>query len=268
LKLLCQGPYDLQLVVPLDMFPQTHHVECVALLVLRPGEGPARDGISSPVLLLASASPRRRELLAELGLRFVAVPSDVVEQPRAGELPQELVRRLSLAKASAVAGPMTSGFIVAADSVVVFEGRAIGKPVDAAEARRMLRELRGTQHQVTTGVTVIDASSGRRLTESMTSEITLRSFSDAEIEESVASGTPLDKAGAYAVQDLSLRPAESWQGCYSNIVGLPLCRMVEMLEALGFPLPPSALGGPLQVAEGCGTDCPLRSFHRWQERPP
>jgi 23S rRNA (uracil1939-C5)-methyltransferase len=263
LKLLCQGPYDLQLVVPLDMFPQTHHVECVALLALRPEEGLARNGNPSPVVLLASASLRRRELLAELGLRFVAVPSDIAEEPLAGEPPQDLVRRLSLAKASAVAGPMASGYIVAADSVVVLGGRAMGKPADAAEARRMLRELRGTQHQVMTGVTVIDAASGRCLTESMTSEIRLRSFSDAEIEESVASGTPLDKAGAYAVQDQGLRPAESWQGCYSNIVGLPLCRLVEMLEGLGFPLPPSAIGGPPAVAESCGPECPLR-----QRRPP
>ena len=247
LKLLCQGSYDLQLLVPLDMFPQTHHVECVALL--------ARDGISSPILLLASASPPRRELLTELGLRFVAVSSGVAEEPQAGELPHELVRRLSLAKASAVAGPMSSGYIVAADSVVVRKGSAIGKPADAAEARRMLRDLRGTQHQVTTGVTLIDAASGRCLTEIMTSEITLRDFSDAEIEESVASGTPLDKAGAYAVQDQGLRPAESWQGCYSNIVGLPLCRLVEMLDELGFPLPPHL---PVIVADGCGSECPLR----------
>jgi MAF protein len=139
--------------------------------------------------------------------------------------------------------------------VVVLDGRAIGKPADDADARRMLRELRGTRHHVTTGVTVVDAASGRRLTETVTSQVTLRDFTDAEIDASIASGTPLDKAGAYAVQDQVLRPAQSWEGCYSNIVGLPVCRVLEMLEELGCELPaPRSSQPPVD----CGSTCPFQ----------
>ena len=247
LKVLCQGPYSLQKVVPLDMFPNTHHVECVALL--------SRDAPAAPQpLTLASASPRRRELLSGLGLGFQVIPSDVAEELVEGESPTELVSRLSRDKAQAVAHTAKEGYVIGADSVVVHQGKAIGKPADAAEARRMLRELRGTRHQVTTGVTVIDAASGRLLTDSMTSDVQLRYFDDAEIEASVKSGTPLDKAGAYAVQDQSLRPAASWSGCYANIVGLPLCLVAELLESLGCPLPPRL---EMSAPEHCGPQCPL-----------
>ena len=223
LKHLC-GRYTLKQVVPLDMFPQTHHVECIALLELATATVP---------LVLASASPRRRELLSGLGLNFEVIPADVVEETRPGESPQETVARLSLSKALAVADRIDSGYIIAADSLVALDGRAFGKPNDEEEARDMLRQLRGTHHQVTTGVTVLDVGSGQQLTDTVTSDITLRNFTDEEIEASIDSGIPLDKAGAYAVQDETLRPAESWDGCYSNIVGLPLCRVEQMLEELG-----------------------------------
>ena len=245
LKRLCDGPYTLRQVVPLDMFPQTHHVECVALLEL--------DKASAP-LILASASPRRRELLSGLGLNFQVIPADVVEETYPGELPKDTVTRLSLSKALAVAPRFNNGYIIAADSMVVLKDRALGKPKDAAEARWMLRLLRGTRHQVTTGVTVLDAASGRRLTDSMTSDITLRDFTDEEIEASIDSGTPLDKAGAYAVQDVALHPAQRWDGCYSNIVGLPLCRVREMLEELGHDI---SAWRTLPSPGECGPTCPI-----------
>ena len=109
------------------------------------------------------------------------------------------------------------------------------------------------RHQVATGVTVVDAASGRCLSDSMTSNITLRYLSDGEIDASIATGTPLDKAGAYAVQDTDLRPAESWDGCYSNIVGLPLCRLGEMLAELGYTLPQD---WSENAARLCGDSCP------------
>ena len=240
LKLLCERAYSLESVSPLDMFPQTHHVECVALL--------RRRGDDRPIVL-ASASPRRRELLAGMGLDFLTMPANVAEDPLPGESPGALVERLSRDKAAAIASGLDAGIVIGADSMVVHRGEALGKPRDADDARRMLRRLRGTRHQVFTGVTVIDAASGRALTDSMASDIALRRFSDAEMEASIASGTPMDKAGAYAVQDTEFHPAESWEGCYTNIVGLPLCRLLEMLEEMGAPL---AVADSPDVPQGCG----------------
>ena len=128
--------------------------------------------------------------------------------------------------------------------------------MDNDEARAMLRRLRGTTHHVCTGITVVDAATGRRLTDSMTSQITLRDFSDDEIEDSIASGTPRDKAGAYAVQDTGLHPASGWDGCYHNIVGLPTCRLLLMLDELGWK-PPE--GWFLPETAACGPGCPNHS---------
>ena len=250
LKRLCDGCYTLKQVVPLDMFPQTHHVECVALLELAPPSHP---------LILASASPRRRQLLSRMGLNFKVMPAGVVEETRPEESPRETVARLSLSKALAVAPRINSGYIIAADSMVALNGKLFGKPKDDEEARQMLRQLRGTHHQVATGVTVLEAVSGRRLTDVVTSDITLRNFTDEEIEASIHSGIPLDKAGAYAVQDELLRPAESWVGCYSNIVGLPMCRVGQMLEELGCDISTWRTSPP---PGDCGPTCPNNGGHR------
>lgn len=246
LKALCERHYLVDHIQPLDMFPQTHHVECVAVLKLKP---------TPPPLILASGSPRRRELLTELGLDFVVEPSNAPEEPQVGESAEDMVRRLSRDKASTVAAGLTEGFVIGADSTVVLDGRSIGKPEDEEDARRMLRELRGTEHQVTTGLTVINVSTGQHLTDHMTAEIVMRDFSDEEMEASIASGTPMDKAGAYAVQDTVFRPATLQGGCYTNVVGLPLCRMMEMLQELGYQ-PPARL--PASVGSRCLGFCPFR----------
>ncbi|HLF04785.1 MAG TPA: 23S rRNA (uracil(1939)-C(5))-methyltransferase RlmD [Dehalococcoidia bacterium] len=261
LKYLCgaPGPYVLERVEPLDMFPQTYHVECVAVLSIPQGGIPSRSAAAK--LVLASSSPRRRDLLAGLGLEFQVLPSDIPEEPLPGEAPQDMVRRLSLEKALAVAQRVKEGYVIAADSTVVLEGQSMAKPEDAADARRMLRALRGTEHEVVTGVTVVEAvnprveaASGRRRTEVMSCPVAMRDFTDEEMEASIAAGTPMDKAGAYAIQDPEFRPARLLSGCYTNVLGLPLCRVVAMLEELGCPLPARAT---MPVPAGCGADCPF-----------
>ena len=246
LKVLCAEDYSVDHIQPLDMFPQTHHVECVAVLQLKQ---------TLPTLVLASGSPRRRELLTELGLDFVVEPSNAPEEPLDGESAEDMVRRLSRDKAMTVAANLTEGYVIGADSTVVLDGRSIGKPEDEDDARRMLLELRGTEHQVTTGLTVVNVSTGQHLTYHMTAEIVMRDFTDKEMETSIASGTPMDKAGAYAVQDTVFRPATLQGGCYTNVVGLPLCRMMEMLRELGY-LPPAEL--PPAVGSRCLGFCPFR----------
>ena len=246
LKALCANHYILDHVQPLDMFPQTQHVECVALL---------RSREPNTQLVLASSSPRRRELLTELGIPFQVIPSNAPEEQLEGESAEEMVRRLSRDKAMVVAAQQEDGFVIGADSTVVLNGRSIGKPADEAEARRMLRELWGTRHQVSTGLTVINVPTGKQITDHMTADILMREFSEEEMEESIASGVPMDKAGAYAIQDKEFRPARMLDGCYSNVVGLPLCRMAEMLVELGYPFPEN-LAPP--VAAECIGSCLFR----------
>jgi MAF protein len=199
-----------------------------------------------------------------LGLQFAITPADLAEEPILGESPVDMVRRLSAEKALAVAADMESGLVIGADSTVVFEGQAVGKPLDDDDARRMLQQLSGTTHHVSTGITVVDAASGKTLSDAMTSQITLRELSEQEIEASIASGVPGDKAGAYAVQDTELRPASDWEGCYNNIVGLPVCRLLEMLQELGYQLP---MGWMVPDEIACGEDCPTIAANQGENTP-
>jgi len=185
-------------------------------------------------LLLASASPRRRELLALLGLPFKTTTPDVDEAPMANESPASLVVRLSQAKARAV---RSDALTIACDTVVALEGEVLGKPRDGAEASAMLRRLRGKSHSVYSAITLLEKAAGRKATELARTKVRMRSYTQAEISAYVAKGDPLDKAGAYAIQHTGFHPVAALRGCYANVVGLPLCHLARRLRAWGIEPP-------------------------------
>ena len=186
-----------------------------------------------PKLILASASPRRQYLLSLLNLPFKTVPAEVAEVLHPGEEPAKAVRRFSQEKAKAVARRFQDGVIVAADTIVVHEGEPLGKPRTPDEAIAMLRRLRGTSHQVMTGLTVWDVQTGNHHSQVVVSDVWMRDYSDTEIEAYVASGDPLDKAGAYAIQHAEFNPVNRVVGCPLNVVGLPLCLVDRLLRTFG-----------------------------------
>ncbi len=188
-------------------------------------------------IVLASASPRRRELLGLLGLPFTVQAVEVDETARPGETPEVLVARLSATKAAAVARGLKDGLVVAADTVVALEGEVLGKPRDAAHAVEMLRRLRNRMHSVHSGVTVVDVATGRATIRLSDTAVWMRDYDDTEIDAYVAGGDPLDKAGAYAIQHADFRPVARIQGCFTGVVGLPLGALSDGLAHFGVTLP-------------------------------
>jgi septum formation protein len=191
-------------------------------------------------LILASASPRRRDLLAALGVAFEVRPVEVDESPRDGEPPEALVRRLAGAKAAAIGGDGREGaagaVVLAADTLVVLAGRVLGKPVDEAEARSMLAELQDREHEVLTGVAVRDLASGEERLEVARTRVRLGPLDAERIDWYVRTGEPMDKAGAYAIQGLGALLVDSIDGNYTNVVGLPLPTVRMLLADLGHDL--------------------------------
>jgi septum formation protein len=189
-------------------------------------------------LILASSSPRRRELLASLGVAFAICKPEVDETPHAGEDPLAYVQRLSAAKAAAAAGMLRPpALILAADTVVIHAGEILGKPLDAADARRILRRLRGTTHTVCTAVTLYRLDTTPQQTTRLTcTEVLMRRYSDAEIDAYIATGDPFDKAGSYAIQHPDFAPVARLDGSYTNVVGLPLETVQAALAEMGWPL--------------------------------
>lgn len=184
-------------------------------------------------LVLASASPRRQELLRQLGIPFDVVPSDLPEEwPPTGSA-RDAVTALALAKARAVCRRLGAALVLGADTAVVLDRQVFGKPESAEDARRMLRALRGREHEVITGVALVEAASGREAAAAVVSRVRMRDYGEAEIEAYVASGEPFDKAGAYAIQGAGSALVEDVRGCYTNVVGLPLTTTRRMLEAWG-----------------------------------
>jgi septum formation protein len=188
-------------------------------------------------IVLASSSPRRRKLLRELGVGFSVRVPDVDESPLQGELPGPHVRRLALAKARAIARQLAPGcgarWVIGADTVVVLDGRILGKPRDARDAEGMLARLSGRTHEVITGVALVPAASGRARTAVVRSRVTMKTFDEAAIRRYVAGGEPLDKAGAYAVQGRGRHLVARVSGSLTNVVGLPLERLSRLLAAAG-----------------------------------
>jgi septum formation protein len=186
------------------------------------------------VLVLASNSPRRRELLRLGGWSFDTRPAEVDESQCPGEAPAAYVLRLAESKARACGeSARVDQTILAADTTVVNEGIILGKPKDHAEAARMLQDLRGHGHQVLTGIVVLRPSDGTMVTDLCVTEVPMRAYGDEEIDAYVASGDPLDKAGAYAIQNRGFHPVESLTGCYASVMGLPLCHLTRSLRKLG-----------------------------------
>ena len=181
-------------------------------------------------LILASASPRRAELLKAAGIDFDVMPAEVDESVHAGETPETHVRRLAETKARAVAGRAAGRAVLAADTVVVVDGAILGKPVDDADARRMLRLLSGRAPAVLTAACLAmgPASAPRLVTEVARTTVEFAGLSDASIDWYVASGEPADKAGAYAIQGLASRFVARIDGSYSNVVGLPVALVCKM----------------------------------------
>ncbi len=188
---------------------------------------------NSPLqFILASNSPRRKELLSLTGQPFGIRAANVNEDTREAEAGQEYVARLAKDKAEIVGAAFAGqeALILAADTTVVFGDHILAKPADANEAKGMLTELRGKRHMVYTGITVLRAADGVKLSDLASTEVPMRNYSEQEMNEYVASGNPLDKAGAYAIQHAGFHPVEAMAGCYANVVGLPLCHLQRTLQ--------------------------------------
>ena len=186
-------------------------------------------GDKCPVVL-ASESPRRAELLSKIGLSFSVIASNVDEDFRNNETPVAHVKRLALAKASKVAATSTQGIIIGADTIVVLEGNILGKPQDEDEARKMLSLLSGNTHYVYTGFAILENQSARSIVDYERTSVHFRDLSDDEIDGYVQTGSPMDKAGAYGIQDLSAIFVDRIDGCFYNVVGFPLAKFYLVMK--------------------------------------
>jgi septum formation protein len=197
-------------------------------------------------LILASSSPRRQQFLRELELSFRVIAADIDETPLPGEHPGAMTCRLAEEKARAVAARLGNGsgatLIVASDTTVALGGEIYGKPLDAADARRMLRDLRNGPHQVFSAISVLQLPGDRQATRINTTDVYMRDYSDAEIDAYIATGDPLDKAGAYGIQAPTFNCVAHLQGCYAGVMGLPLADLAELLGEFGCTVPANVRG--------------------------
>jgi septum formation protein len=184
-----------------------------------------------PQLILASSSPRRKKLLRQVGLSFLVKPSSVEERFRSTESPAQNAKRIAMEKALNVRDSLKSGIIIGADTIVVLGKTILGKPKDKEDAQRMLRMLSGKTHRVYTGFALVDVETGRRYAGVEETSVTFRKLSADEIRRYVTSGSPMDKAGAYGIQDdYGAVFVEKVEGCFYNVMGFPLSRFFTVLN--------------------------------------
>lgn len=192
--------------------------------------------LTSRKLILASSSPRRQELLRKEGIEFEVCPANIPEKQRPGEPPSDFALRLAQEKALKIAAKFPDAFVLGADTIVVIDGEILGKPAGPQDAARMLAMLSGRTHQVITAVSLV--APGKRIdTRSLTTAVHFRALTSQEIKQYVAEGEPMDKAGAYAIQGGAAPWVTRLEGDYSNVVGLPLPLVKEMLRDSGFLQP-------------------------------
>jgi len=192
-----------------------------------------KSSSTTPQLILASGSPRRRELLQGIGVVFTVIPSDTAEAAQPGELPQEYALRVAGEKALDIARRHPGVWILGADTIVEIAGEVLGKPRDTTDGRRMLRLLSSRTHQVMTAFILLDGEGHVRARQVVTSRVTFKPLSDVQIHAYLATGEPFDKAGAYAVQGLGASLVERVEGSYTNVVGLPMDEVQAALHTAG-----------------------------------
>ena len=203
--------------------------------------------------ILASNSPRRKDLFGLFGWPFEVLPAAIDETQRLGEDPAQFVKRLACEKAQKVAEQNT-GLVIGADTIVVDGSEILGKPADDDEAVKMLRQLSGRTHQVYTGIAIIDSQTKKAFNTVSQTDVTMRNYSDDEIQAYVATGDPLDKAGAYAIQHEGFYPVAALDGCFASVMGLPLCLLSQGLLEFGVK-PPADLQERCQ--EALNFTCPI-----------
>ena len=184
-------------------------------------------------IILASASPRRKELLEKIGLKFEVDASNCAEEIDPTLKPDEIVRRISITKAKSVATRHQNAVIIAADTIGVIGTKLLGKPHTAGEARKMLAQISGKSHDVITGFTVLDTAAEKIVTKTVTTKVYIKKLTKKEIDAYVQTGEPLDKAGAYGIQGLGAVIVEKIEGDYYNVMGLPLSALAEVLQEFG-----------------------------------
>lgn len=190
-------------------------------------------------LILASASPRRQALLTQLGVSFTVIPANIDERQRAHETPLAYVLRVARAKGRHIARHYPTAVVLSADTIVVLESHILGKPRDAADASQMLSRLSGRTHEVLTGIAVLQQAPHFVALDAVRTTVRFRTLTPADITAYLATGEPFDKAGAYAIQGQGAAFAEAIEGCYTNVVGLPVQRTAALLRLAGVSVPPA-----------------------------